>query len=870
MFEHGAKWLCADFHLHTKQDTEFNFKGDGNTFINSYVDKLVEQGIEIACITNHNKFDKGEYKELAKEGRKKGVNFYPGVEISVKEGANGIHCLIIFNEDEWVKDHPDNPIDKFLNEVFKNVPNRETANEKTDTDLMGTIKALVSYKKDFFIILAHVDDDNGLFKECEGGLIKKLIQNKDFYKYVLGFQKSRNRDKQNKYINNWGGKELALVEGSDCKSIDDIGKNNTKVFLKMGDISFYTLKYALQDFKNRVCSEKTKIKHGYIHSVSYKGGKFNDKKIDFSKNLNTLIGIRGSGKSSILETVRYVLDLEPKIDEDNYKKKLVKHVLGNGGQIIIEAYDKTGKQYELSKILNNNTSVLDKNKQKLSISINSIINNPIYFGQKDLSSTVQGHEFDLLDKLIGGKLKNLEVSKFNNELKEKFKQLLTLSDINSRIEDLKSENNDINHKLLIFKEKRIDEKVRKQTSYDKDKLMLSSMITKVNDIFKPLNDIFNKFNLDELSVSKYETEYNDKIFSEAEASLKDVRKLLSEINININKINEKSSNLQKLHSKLLGKIESLQEEFAKINREIQEDTLKIDDYIKYSDKLNKNELEIKNRESEIDTKRKIEENIKDIIQKRNEALKCIYDQYKTHIEKINQSQKELKIEIIFQGNKDIFKKDIQENFQGTNLQGVKSEELSKKFSDFVSILEDYFLNDGKKLKEIITDTMYSKISDNLKKNYNTCVDLQCPNLVKIYYHGKPLENYSIGQRASALLLLILNQQDSDVIIIDQPEDDLDNQVIYKEVIKTIKEKKQHMQFIFATHNANIPVLGDAEMVISTKDESGDDNKKISVESGSIDCPTIQRNIIEIMEGGEEAFKNRKIIYDVWNKQIKKS
>ena len=132
--------------------------------------------------------------------------------------------------------------------------------------------------------------------------------------------------------------------------------------------------------------------------------------------------------------------------------------------------------------------------------------------------------------------------------------------------------------------------------------------------------------------------------------------------------------------------------------------------------------------------------------------------------------------------------------------------------------------------------------------------------MRIYYHGKLLEQHSIGQRASALILFILTQKDNDIIIIDQPEDDLDNQVIYKEVINTIKAKKPDIQFIFATHNANIPVLGDAEQVIAT---SYSDDNKIEVDVGNIDCPSTHKAIVDIMEGGKEAFEKRKLIYTTW-------
>ncbi len=117
----------------------------------------------------------------------------------------------------------------------------------------------------------------------------------------------------------------------------------------------------------------------------------------------------------------------------------------------------------------------------------------------------------------------------------------------------------------------------------------------------------------------------------------------------------------------------------------------------------------------------------------------------------------------------------------------------------------------------------------------------------------------MGQRASALILFVLSQRENDVIIIDQPEDDLDNQTIYEDVIKLIRLMKPKVQFIFATHNPNIPVLGDAEQVhaCSFMDDC------VSVQSGSVDTSEIQKTIVNIMEGGQEAFNRRKEIYQIW-------
>ena len=69
-----------------------------------------------------------------------------------------------------------------------------------------------------------------------------------------------------------------------------------------------------------------------------------------------------------------------------------------------------------------------------------------------------------------------------------------------------------------------------------------------------------------------------------------------------------------------------------------------------------------------------------------------------------------------------------------------------------------------------------------------------------------------------------------------------------------------MQFIIATHNANIPVLGDSEMVVACEYMDG---KEIKLEKGGIDRQSIQKKIINIMEGGQEAFNIRREIYKIW-------
>jgi len=192
---------------------------------------------------------------------------------------------------------------------------------------------------------------------------------------------------------------------------------------------------------------------------------------------------------------------------------------------------------------------------------------------------------------------------------------------------------------------------------------------------------------------------------------------------------------------------------------------------------------------------------------------------------------------------------------------IKTAQICEVLRDGVAVLLDILMDGGKELKKILAEAEYVKFSEKVQNEYAQYVRCQSQDHIDILYHGKPLSEHSLGQRASALVLSILAQDDSDIIIIDQPEDDLDNQVVYKEFIKTVKAKKATVQFIFATHNPNIPVLGDAERVIATAfTESA-----MTASMGNIDNAESHTLIVDIMEGGQEAFRRRNNIYQAWNK-----
>jgi ATPase subunit of ABC transporter with duplicated ATPase domains len=125
--------------------------------------------------------------------------------------------------------------------------------------------------------------------------------------------------------------------------------------------------------------------------------------------------------------------------------------------------------------------------------------------------------------------------------------------------------------------------------------------------------------------------------------------------------------------------------------------------------------------------------------------------------------------------------------------------------------------------------------------------------ITMYDEGvaKPVGQLSKGQMATALLPLILRPA-AYPLIFDQPEDDLDNRFIYKTLVELIRRLKHERQLIFVTHNANIPVLGNADTVIVMKMETP--MKAATPVTGSVD--EVKEDILTLLEGGKDAFRLR--------------
>lgn len=216
------------------------------------------------------------------------------------------------------------------------------------------------------------------------------------------------------------------------------------------------------------------------------------------------------------------------------------------------------------------------------------------------------------------------------------------------------------------------------------------------------------------------------------------------------------------------------------------------------------------------------------------------------------------------------------------------------YSDFLNFINQRksgcFLGEekgGNKIKSIVEDSGFSNenkieilltnIIDSLEEN-NTKISEQVNNdklnsfydyvfsldYLKPKYElklgGKVLGQLSPGERGALLLIFYFMIDKEEIpLVIDQPEDNLDNESVYNMLSKFIKQAKKKRQIVMVTHNPNLAVGADAEQIIHVCIDKTNKNE-FSFVSGSIENPEINKSIVKILEGTKPAFDKRKLKY----------
>jgi predicted ATPase len=772
--------------------------------------------------------------------------------------------LVVFHE-SWI-DNQENKdyINDFLAVTFSGQSGHQSSNARSNHDLAGTFRELDKFARDYLIIFAHVEAENGLWGGLDGGRMIELGKNDLFRQRTAAFQKVRTQDIRTK-IKGWlAGWYPSEVEGSDPKSIQEIGRGE-ETYIKIGASTFEAVQFALKPGTIRLADKAIPNQaRSWIRSIRFEGGILNGKQVDFSAEVNCLIGVRGSGKSAVLESLRHALELPmPESEEEldfKYKQDLVRFTLGSGGKVIVEAEDAQGRRYEVRRILGERKDIYYDGELRPGISIP--LKNPLFFGQKELVKRGEGSESELVERLLGTKLDAIrrQIAEQRERVLSVLVSLDRLRGIETRDQEFLNRKKDTEFRLKLFQQYGVEQQLRRRIEFDSDVTQVRRIVEVANTFVRSFSTFLQEQETELAGQPRLASKENTTIVDEINKLMDQLRKVPAQAAQSLEEAKKHANKLREKLTELERRRESLKDEFAAIERQLSEQlqqkervSVRPDDFVKLNAELQNTTLALEELAKSRARRNALRDELLKELKHLNDLWHQEFRQIEAEVKKLNESQSPLRIIPTYKGNRTALLKTLQTHFRGSRLREATLQDALGQCTDFIAMYETI-------------DSICARLAESgetfrryFDENKASLLTWQTPNLFQIIYHGKELREHSLGQRASALILFILSQRDNDVIIIDQPEDDLDNQTIFEDVIKLIRGLKRNIQFIFATHNANFPVLGDAEQVGACAFADG----HADVTVGSIDKPEIQQSIVSIMEGGREAFARRKEIYQLW-------
>lgn len=870
-YKKGSEWRKWDLHFHTPSSYDYKNKSLTDQDI---IDGLIENDIAVVAITDHHKIDVDRIKNLQKLGENK-ITVLPAIEfLSDSKGSDPIHFIGIFSENCNLQ---------FVWEQIKNktaISRIEGDGKKINEVYCDLFKTTDLIHKLDGIVTIHAGSKSNTIDNITNSLEHGIAQKEDIAKAIDIFELGKKDDIKpyeemvNPFLEKKINKNLPLIICSDNHNIKEY-EVKENLWIK-ADPTFEGLKQLLYEPKDRVFigedKPDEKLLYYVIDKVKFQDSNFTTNEIEINQNLTAIIGGKSTGKSILLKNIAKSIDIE------EYNKRLNTAGLTDSRPIQgMEVHWKDGQVSNLDSDSNPNKriiyipqSYLNRvvDHEKKNTDIDEIIKEVLlqdddfnkWFSSLSLKEKVINDSIEVAIKSLYDSLNAYKEN--NNELKKTGDE----KGVSQQIKKITHEIKNIQDKLNL-KQEDVDafniliEKIKK------DKLeagFLEEDIRGLKELKEIAINIYNSFEF---------TFKSDSITSEVE-KLKDVKSQIyssdwkKEINELINKYSIKLKEILTQNEKAIIKLKPLQE--------------KVDSQKNLTKKYKELEEEQKKEQIIINLKKKKAEahkSINEITKKLSEYSAEFYSIYLEAKDKIkldnldDELEFDIKTEFI---DNNFSEKFIRTFFDGRSINKSEYDYLTKyEFSSKESFKE--FIN--KIIWEVLRGKLPLRIEDNSKEVITGLLKNWFIHNYKVEYQGDQINDMSPGKKSFVLLRLLVDLDNSKCpILIDQPEDDLDNRSIYYQVVKFLRKRKSERQIIIATHNPNLVLGADAEQVIVANQE-GKGTKNISNTfeyiSGAIEHTIseddsiaevlykrgVQEHICDVLEGGKEAFEKRKNKYN---------
>lgn len=838
------------------------------------IDVCKTHGIEVIAVTDHYRVKTSEaLRRLAQDS---GLFVFPGFEAVTKEG---VHLLCLFT--------PHTPLDKlerYLGDCGVHDESKASPTGKYDvTELLEEAK-----KWGAVCIAAHVAGNGGLLRELDG----QARINAWRHPYLLACSLPgpvkdapeglrpilQNKDAQ--HHREW---PIAILNANDVSKPEDLGNPSAFCWIKMSEISIDGLRQAFIDPASRIRLAHDPIpeEHAEFVAIAWQGGFLDGNAIHFNENLNVLIGGRGTGKSTVVESVRYVLGLEP-LGEEARKAHdgIIRQVLRGGTKVslLVRSHRPARREYLIERTIPNPPVVRDSAGKVMTLAPADITPQTEVYGQHEISELTKSREklTRLLERFVdrdpslsqrkGDLTRRLERSRVRIlEVKKEVRQ------IDERLASLPA----LEETLKRFQEAGLEDKLKEQSLLVREERILHTAAERAVPFREILEQLRRALPLDHafLSAKALEGLPGKEILTEAGAILDQLdRDMKATVNQMAKALEEADKGLAAVRQRWGSRKKDVQAAYEKILRELQKSKVDGEEFIRLRHQIE--ELRpLKERQETLQRDLKeLEDQRRNFLAEWEDLKTSEYQQLDRAAKKVNKQLSErVRAHVTFAGNREPLFQLLRDRAGGQLAKTVETlaarDQLS--LTEFADCCRSGIDSLREKFK--LTPTQAKNIADAQPDVFMLIEELDLSHTTRIDLNvageGQPttwqaLEDLSTGQKATAVLLLLLLESEAPLVV-DQPEDDLDNRFITEGVVPKMREEKRRRQFLFATHNANIPVLGDAELIVGLRAAGEADAGRAEIPAehmGSIDARPVRELVEEVLEGGKEAFETRRLKY----------
>ena len=836
----------------------------------------LEAGIEVIGLADHGSVD--QIDALRNLFNQNGIVVFPGFEIASSEK---IHFVCLFDESKTCQE---------LERILGRLDLLDPEDGILPTNLSSS--QLIDKVNEIggFIYAAHCTNDDGVLKrrmnhvwQHKGLLAAQIpssiedllgIEN-DFYRKVF----------LNKDPNYCREREMAAINAADVAKPSDIQKDVASCLIKMTKPCFTSFKQAFLDAGSRVRlnSDKPESYASAIERIRFVGGYLDGLDIELSDHLNAVIGGRGTGKSTLLECIRYAFDLEPKTQNAlKQHKSVIESNLGKERgmvEITLRSATMHGRRFSISRKYGNQPVVVDEQGNISPYHPADLLPDLELYGQNEIYEMTrdEASRNQLIERFLEGEHQHFDadITKVFARLKENresiSRALSQKDDIEAEVERLPK----LLEQVKQFQTLGIEEKLKIIPKLEKEKQLnerVSEEVSRVKTAIETLKDslpdtIFisdaSLEGLPHADLLKQQRGILEKLKLDLTQQLGQLEQLVQTTSIQLLPIQQTLIEKQKdKEGHLENAFKEIPASQGKTGRQI---GVEYQALLKQIEQIRPKQITLQNRQAQID---ELYSQRKKLLLELDQHTTARASSMQKSVKRLNRKlDQKVKLTLQPEGNR----QPLVDFLNTCSLEGVGLKRLAW-------VLEQEFspanlaatIRDGEtelERKFSIPNSVVRALIHLPEQKLLEIEELLLPDTMTIELnvtHGerdaifRPIDELSTGQQCTAVLhLLLLDNQDP--LILDQPEDNLDNAFIAERIVAELRRAKLSRQFLFATHNANIPVFGDAEWigVLSVQDNKG---MILPDQQGAIDVPKVQELAADILEGGKSAFNQRREKY----------